>query len=80
MLLIGMVHPSFIPQDARKRAAEVQQIRRDLQEKFQKEYEKVGLNLKMRVGTLYERFPDESLYQKYKSKLVCCDRFAKSSD
>lgn len=41
MLLIGMVHPSFMPTEERKKAAEVQKLRRELQEQYQADYEKV---------------------------------------
>ena len=41
MLLIGMVHPSFVSREERKKAEEIEKMRRKLQDEYQKDYEKV---------------------------------------
>ncbi|EEB19297.1 conserved hypothetical protein [Pediculus humanus corporis] len=42
MLLIGMVHPSFVSREERKKAEEIEKIRRKLQDEYQKDYEKLN--------------------------------------
>ncbi|KAK6634163.1 hypothetical protein RUM44_004771 [Polyplax serrata] len=75
MLLIGMVHPSFVPQDARKRAFEVQELRRQLQEQYQIDYEKQNevekaLCRKNKEGQMIEEMTDEirAWYMQFKNQ------------
>lgn len=68
MLLIGMVTPGFLPSDARKRAIEVQEIRRDLQQKYQKDYEQVNQPKKIRNQTVFQ------IYRQLNVKRNCVEK------
>ncbi|KAL0271263.1 UNVERIFIED_CONTAM: hypothetical protein PYX00_008408 [Menopon gallinae] len=75
MLLIGMVHPSFMPSEERKKAVEVQKLRRELQQQYQAEYEKTveeekELCRKTKGGQMMEDMADQirNWYMQYKNQ------------
>nr|CAD7425193.1 unnamed protein product [Timema monikensis] len=64
MLLIGMLQPSFMPVESRRRAEQVKELRRKMQVEYQEEYERALVEVKSKLqhnkgGSMKEEITDE---------------------